>query len=94
MDMEEILEILENRVHMLLKFQIDKGVFDTSSRNLKDFIKTCVHYKECKGQMPTTKVTSHEDQPEKVKNCKVKCKLDSNYCVQDKVPYQHHIDGS
>eukprot|EP00957_Ditylum_brightwellii_P003571 270738-Ditylum_brightwellii.AAC.1 len=72
---------------------MDKGL-DVSSRILKDFIKTSVCYEECKGQMPTTNVTACKDPPEKVKKCKAKCKLDSDYSVWDRVPYQHHMDGS
>eukprot|EP00957_Ditylum_brightwellii_P023735 1790726-Ditylum_brightwellii.AAC.1 len=46
LEMEEILEVLENGIPTSWKFQMDKECFEASSSTLKEFMETCVHYKE------------------------------------------------
>eukprot|EP00957_Ditylum_brightwellii_P179387 13665598-Ditylum_brightwellii.AAC.2 len=58
LEQEELLEVLENRIPILWKFQMNKEGFDASSSTLKYFTKTCVCYKECKPKV--TEKTYHE----------------------------------
>eukprot|EP00957_Ditylum_brightwellii_P048410 3674271-Ditylum_brightwellii.AAC.1 len=59
---------------------MDKEVFDTNSSTLKEFIKTCVCYKECKLKMAERKSTAHKSHSEREGKYKAKCKADEkNY---------------
>eukprot|EP00957_Ditylum_brightwellii_P094516 7197239-Ditylum_brightwellii.AAC.1 len=80
MDREEILEVLENRISMVWKFQMDKEAFGMSSSTVKDFIKTCIHYKECEPDMPEAKITACKCPSEREGKCKAKHKVEENYC--------------
>eukprot|EP00957_Ditylum_brightwellii_P105288 8026230-Ditylum_brightwellii.AAC.1 len=48
LEQEELLEVLENGIPTLWRFQMDKEGFDVSSSTFKEFTKTCVCYKDCK----------------------------------------------
>eukprot|EP00957_Ditylum_brightwellii_P069068 5243096-Ditylum_brightwellii.AAC.1 len=57
-DWKGILEVLENGVFTLWKFQMGRQGFNASSSTIKEFIKTCIHYKECESAMPETLVAA------------------------------------
>eukprot|EP00957_Ditylum_brightwellii_P212028 15366878-Ditylum_brightwellii.AAC.1 len=59
MDQEEILEVLENRIPISWKFQIDKEGFNASSSTIKEFTKTCICYKEYKPKMSEKQSVAH-----------------------------------
>eukprot|EP00957_Ditylum_brightwellii_P090350 6880523-Ditylum_brightwellii.AAC.1 len=57
MDEEELLEILENGVPMLWKYQIDKEALNASPKALKEFINIYIYYyKELEPQIPDAKL--------------------------------------
>eukprot|EP00957_Ditylum_brightwellii_P054343 4117804-Ditylum_brightwellii.AAC.1 len=73
MDQEEMLEVLENRILTLWKFQMDEEGFNASSSIIKEFTEMCIHYKECKPVMPEKLSTAHRNHSEregKYKYCK------------------------
>eukprot|EP00957_Ditylum_brightwellii_P210961 15365608-Ditylum_brightwellii.AAC.1 len=76
LEQEELLEVLENGIPTLWKFQMDKEGFNASSSTLKGFTKTCVHYKECKPKMTEKTSAAHKSHSEREVKHKSKHKAD------------------
>eukprot|EP00957_Ditylum_brightwellii_P169554 12905386-Ditylum_brightwellii.AAC.1 len=94
LEQEELLEVLENGIPILWKFQMDKEGFDASSSTLKELTETCVHYKECKPKMTEKKSTALKSHSEKEGKRKVKHKVDEkNNRKWGQTPPQHHKEG-
>eukprot|EP00957_Ditylum_brightwellii_P166140 12648785-Ditylum_brightwellii.AAC.2 len=74
LEMEEILEVLENGIPTSWKFQMDKEGFDTSSSMLKEFMETCVCYKECKPKAAKETSTAHMSHSKRGGKRTTKCK--------------------
>eukprot|EP00957_Ditylum_brightwellii_P112590 8582656-Ditylum_brightwellii.AAC.1 len=79
MDWEEILEVLENGIPTLWKFQMNKEGFDASSSTIKGLIKTCMCYKECEPAIPEMLVVACKSLLEREGKHKAKCKVEESY---------------
>eukprot|EP00957_Ditylum_brightwellii_P102122 7784768-Ditylum_brightwellii.AAC.1 len=78
---DKILEVVENGIPTTWNFKIDKEGFDVSSRTLKDFMETCVHYKECKPKTPKKTSTACKSHSKRGGKCKAKHKASKKaYC--------------
>eukprot|EP00957_Ditylum_brightwellii_P081284 6183228-Ditylum_brightwellii.AAC.1 len=74
LEQEELLEVLENRIPISWKFQMDKEGFNMSSSTLKEFTKTCVCYKECKLKVTKKISAACKSHSKRGGKCKAKCK--------------------
>eukprot|EP00957_Ditylum_brightwellii_P051039 3870068-Ditylum_brightwellii.AAC.1 len=95
LDQEELLQVLENGILMVWKFQMDKDNFNASSSSIKEFNKICVWYEECGPMMPEkialTPIRPSEREGKFKAECKPKEKGDCNW---GRSPQQHHMNGS
>eukprot|EP00957_Ditylum_brightwellii_P126900 9673443-Ditylum_brightwellii.AAC.1 len=80
LDSEKLLEVLENRIPTLWKFQMDKEGFDASSSTIKEFTEMCVQYKECESAMQEKLAITHKSPLEMEGKCKAKYKVEDGYC--------------
>eukprot|EP00957_Ditylum_brightwellii_P099886 7611475-Ditylum_brightwellii.AAC.1 len=83
MDQEEILEVLENGIPILWKFQMDK-----------EGLMSCVRYKECELATSEMLVAACKHPLERERKGKTKCMVEENYNNWEQAPQQHHMDGS
>eukprot|EP00957_Ditylum_brightwellii_P035988 2726637-Ditylum_brightwellii.AAC.1 len=74
LEQEELLEVLENRIPTIWKFQVDKEGFNSSSSTLKDLTETCAHFEECKPKVTEKTSAACKSHSERGGKCEAKRK--------------------
>eukprot|EP00957_Ditylum_brightwellii_P163935 12481080-Ditylum_brightwellii.AAC.1 len=91
LELEELLEVLENGIPTTWKFQMDKEGFTASSSMLKEFMETCVCYKECKPKASEKTSAACKSHSERGGKHKAKHKASKKaYCGWGQDCPQHH----
>eukprot|EP00957_Ditylum_brightwellii_P091202 6943535-Ditylum_brightwellii.AAC.2 len=78
-DQDEILEVLENGIPTLWKFQMDEGGFNASSSTITEFTKMCICKKEWELAIPEMLVAAHKSPFEREGKYKSKFKAEESY---------------